>query len=96
MANYDVAALSTGAFENSDGFSAVETGTGYGLSGSAAGGISSGSYESSSYSSSDMTGGYTGGLESSFGSLGLSDAANGAGGVSSSYQSYSAEQAFSQ
>jgi hypothetical protein len=59
--------------------------------------VSSSGYEASSYSTSGSTGGYAGGLDSSFGGLNLVDNVNTVGqGGSNSYESYSSQQTYSQ
>ncbi|CAF1398176.1 unnamed protein product [Adineta ricciae] len=89
-----------------NGLSAVGGAAGFDvINGNAAaaggGGFASSSYESSStFSTSGGAVGaneFTGGLDTQFGSLGLADASNGiAGGGSSSYESYSSQQTFTQ
>ncbi|CAF0712429.1 unnamed protein product [Adineta steineri] len=84
---------------SSNGLSAV--GGGIGLESINGGGeLASSSYEASSSYSTNAggTGGYGGGLEASFGGLGIVDNANanGIGGGSSSYESYSSQQTFTQ
>ena len=89
-----------------NGLSAVGGAAGFDvINGNAAaaggGGFASSSYESSStFSTSGGAAGaneFTGGLDTQFGSLGLADASNGiAAGGSSSYESYSSQQTFTQ
>ncbi|CAF2520716.1 unnamed protein product [Rotaria sp. Silwood2] len=110
-ANYEVVSSAADGYGVSGGFSSTGDaglrwigGAGLNVAGDAglnlvggAGGVSSSNYDSSSsYNASSGTGGYVGGLESSFGGLGLVDNSNNVGGGSNSYESYSSQQTFTQ
>ncbi|CAF3357923.1 unnamed protein product [Rotaria socialis] len=92
---YDVVSSSTSGYGVSGGLTALGD-AGLNLNSGAGGVLSSGFESSSSYNASSGTGGYAGGLGSSFSGLGLVENANNVTDGSSSYEYYSSQQTINQ